>query len=585
MSFSKFGINIGGKKSGQVKVKCPQCSHLRKKNKSEPCLSVNVDSGIFNCHNCGWKGSVYSKSEKKNYVIPTYNNTALSKENFDYIISRKISASTISKHKITQETMFSPKENANVSCLVFNYFRNKSIVNKKYRSRNKGFQMVSGAELILYNIDSIQKDFVIITEGEFDCISFDEAGFHSVVSVPNGASAKNMSYLESCYDIFADVKKIYLATDSDEPGVNLMLELARRLGREKCYIVKYPEECKDANEVLIKYGREELKRCIEKAEIFPIEGVIKANDVLDGIIRLYSNGIDRGAELKELGHEWINLCTFKTSMFYLFTGIPSHGKSTFVNNIEVLLTTNAGWKWGIFSPEHYPLEYLIYKYAEIIVGLPFFKSNFGRMGEGIMLKAIEFIHEHFYFIRPEGDDFTLDKILDIAKQLVFTHGIKGLTIDPWNTIHHNFEGMTETQYIERALNKITSFKQVYDLCVIVVAHPTKIKKDKFGQHEVPSLYDVSSSSHFFNKCDVGITIYRDFEVNQTIAYIQKMKYRNIGMFGRTEFNYNLANNRYHPVNTTFNNNSLLPKDVQSEMPFDDEEKFVFDINNDDDLPF
>lgn len=56
--------------------------------------------------------------------------------------------------------------------------------------------MVSGAELLPYNIDAIkgQKE-CIITEGEMDALSFIECGRTDVVSVPNGANA-NLSYLD-----------------------------------------------------------------------------------------------------------------------------------------------------------------------------------------------------------------------------------------------------------------------------------------------------------------------------------------------------------------------------------------------------
>ena len=65
---SSLGIKLP-RKNGQVKVTCPQCSHTRKpQNKKEPCLSVNIDEGIYNCHNCGWQGSVSAKK----YELPEW---------------------------------------------------------------------------------------------------------------------------------------------------------------------------------------------------------------------------------------------------------------------------------------------------------------------------------------------------------------------------------------------------------------------------------------------------------------------------------------------------------------------------------
>ena len=54
MTFEENGIFIKDT-SGQVKTQCPKCSKSRR-NTSDPCLSVNVDEGIWHCHHCGWKG-------------------------------------------------------------------------------------------------------------------------------------------------------------------------------------------------------------------------------------------------------------------------------------------------------------------------------------------------------------------------------------------------------------------------------------------------------------------------------------------------------------------------------------------------
>lgn len=89
--------------------------------------------------------------------------------------------------------------------------------------------------------------------------------------------------------------RIYLATDSDAPGIRLREELARRLGKSRCWIVRYPNDCKDANEVLIKYGKDKLKECIENAELYPIEGIHYANDRRDELKDLYDNGFPNGA--------------------------------------------------------------------------------------------------------------------------------------------------------------------------------------------------------------------------------------------------------------------------------------------------
>ena len=58
-----LGINLK-RSQGSVKTKCPKCSHTRK-NKTDDCLSVNIDEGLYNCHHCGWGGNVGIKFKKK----------------------------------------------------------------------------------------------------------------------------------------------------------------------------------------------------------------------------------------------------------------------------------------------------------------------------------------------------------------------------------------------------------------------------------------------------------------------------------------------------------------------------------------
>ena len=56
-NFHELGIDTKGQSSGQFKRLCPQCSHQRKK-KYDTCLSIDLDQGVWNCHNCGWSGGL-----------------------------------------------------------------------------------------------------------------------------------------------------------------------------------------------------------------------------------------------------------------------------------------------------------------------------------------------------------------------------------------------------------------------------------------------------------------------------------------------------------------------------------------------
>jgi twinkle protein len=89
---------------------------------------------------------------------------------------------------------------------------------------------------------------------------------------------------------------------------------------------------------------------------------------------------------------------------------------------------------------------------------------------------------------------------------------------------------------------------VNGILIFLIAHPTKIKKDKdTGLFEVPNLYDISGSANFFNKPDFGLTIYRDFKKFKTYVYVQKVKFRHLGEIGVAEFKYNINNGRFTPL--------------------------------------
>ena len=548
MTFSDYGITIK-RSNGQTKTKCPKCSHERKK-KSDPCLSVNVDEGIWNCHNCGWKGSLNKNNYMKEDVfvkprvierVSKYSDSML-----NYFKNRGISEKTLLKNKVSEGKEYMPQTQSERNTIQFNYYRNNELINIKYRDGNKNFKLVKDAERILYGLDDIVGcDEVIIVEGEIDKLSFYEAGYKNCVSVPNGASNLELKYLKDFPD---NLKKVYIATDNDEPGRKLAEEISRRLGRDICYRVDF-QDFKDANEVLV---NDNLERYIEKAKPYPLEGVIGVDSFDIDIDDLYNNGLQRG---DTTGHRnFDRLFSFTTSQLTVITGVPTHGKSNWLEHVCIKLAAENGWNFGVFSPEHYPLQLHFSVLAEKFIGKSFRENTkFERISKEELRYAKEFISKRFNWIRPDGDVFTIDAILSAAAGLVKRYGIKGLIIDPYNKIHAPLGSQSETQYINDFLTKLTIFKQKYDIHIFLVAHPRKMSKKENGLYDVPTLYDIAGSANFYNQVDNGITVYRNFETGNSHVYVQKVKFRHIGEIGEATFQYNLQNGRYNEVGEGDNN--------------------------------
>ena len=392
-----------------------------------------------------------------------------------------------------------------------------------------------------------------------DKLAFYEAGIKNCVSVPNGASNLKMDYLK---DFPENLEKVYLAVDNDEPGIKLQDELSRRIGRDVCYRVTYPEGCKDINDVLINHNRDVVEGCINNAQLYPLEGVLNVEDFNIDIDSLYENGLQRGLTI---GHNTFDsLFSFATSQLTVVTGIPTHGKSNFLEHFAMKLSTQHGWKFGVFSPEHYPMQLHFSVLAEKLMGKSFRKiTRYNRMTKNELNIAKDFISNHYHWIRPDKDVYTIDSILDTAKGLIRRYGINALIIDPYNKIDANIGSQNETNYINKFLTKLTIFKQKYDIHIFLVAHPRKMQKKDNGYYEVPSLYDVAGSAHFYNQVDNGMTVYRDFKNELTRVIVQKVKFRHIGELGEAQFKYNIQNGRYSEIGEPLDNTPYIMERQES----------------------
>jgi twinkle protein len=362
-----------------------------------------------------------------------------------------------------------------------------------------------------------------------------------VVSVPNGASkGARLEYLDNCWEYFMDMKTVYLATDNDEPGRLLRDELARRIGKERCKIVDFGIY-KDANEVL-QADPLLLPELIKQAKDYPLEGIFDLPSLEQAVLDITREGLQPGDSITI--EAFNRLITWAPGYVTVITGIPNHGKGEFLDQIIIDLAHLHGWPFGIYSPENHPLALHVIKFASKALAA----SAKEITPQNLRLFCNEFRDRLFFIMPPE--DLTLESILDHAAILVKKYGIRGLVIDPWNKLDHQFEG-SETQYISRALDKLDVFARKYGVHVFLVAHPSKMFKDKnTGKVEVPTPYSISGSAHWYNKPANCLTVYRDFfedGTSMTTVHVQKVKFKHWGGQGHVELMYNFLTGRYYTV--------------------------------------
>ena len=526
-SFNQHGLEEG--KSQGV---CPLCSPDRKpKNEKAKCASYDWERGLGTCHNCSKSFQLHTYQRKgsseKVYIRPNdfvFEERGTKVE--EWFGTRGISQQTLSDLAVTEGPEFMPQTGKTENVIKFNYFMGDQLINVKYRDGRKNFKLYKGAEKIFYNINSIVGfEYCVIVEGEMDVLALHEAGISNVISVPNGATlgTNNLDYLDSCIDYFEDKEKIILAVDSDEAGQRLQSELIRRLGSEVCYLTTF-DDCKDANEYLTTHGKDKLLSRITGAKPVPLENVTTFKDVEDDVTDFVRNGFKPGFQIGLKNFD--DIFSTYTGQFITVTGIPSSGKSDFVDQMVIGYNNLYGWKTAFASPENQPTYLHAHKLMRKVWGdMPSAEDIHGDKWNQIA----DHCNSNFFHIDMEK--YTLEAVLRKGAELVKRKGIKCLVIDPFNKVRSNDASGDVNVYTLEYLQQIEIFAKKYDVLVMVVAHPTKMYKDANGKIEEPTMYNIKGGGEWYDASYHGLLVHRDYEANTVKCKVLKVKFQNLGQNG------------------------------------------------------
>ena len=549
---------------GQDQGICPLCSSNRQpKIQESKCASYDWNRGLGTCHNCNNSFQLHTYKRKgdmiKEYKKPEQSSivTEVSTKVEDWFKLRGISKETLRALKVTEGPEFMPQTGKTENAIQFNYFVGGELINIKYRDARKNFKLYKGAEKVFYNIDNIVGyEYCVIVEGEMDALSLYEAGIHNTISVPNGATlnSNNLDYLDSCIDYFSDKEKIIIAVDSDEAGQALQAELIRRLGAEICYLASF-EDCKDANEYFLKYGKEKLVERVSKSTPVPLENVTTFKDIEGEITDFVKNGFKKGFQIGLANFD--DIFSTYTGQFITVTGIPSSGKSDFVDQMVVGYNANYGWKTAFASPENAPTFLHAHKLMrKVWQDMP----NKNEIGSDKWNQVASHVNDNFFFI--DMDRYTLESVLRKGAELVKRKGIKCLVIDPFNKIR-DIDAKTEdvNRYTMEYLTKIETFAKKFDVLVIVVAHPTKMYKDGNGKIEEPTMYNIKGGGEWYDASYHGLLVHRDYDNKTVKAKVLKVKFQNLGENGaEAHFKWEPKSGCFIPHEQLEVSNTSLPWD-------------------------
>ena len=310
------------------------------------------------------------------------------------------------------------------------------------------------------------------------------------------------------------------------------------------------------------------------------------------------------------------------SNFYIATQcdpilVHNSGKSVFIRwYIIELIRHNfeLDLKFAWFSPENRPVAREYAKMAEVFTGMSIQEGYPNSMSAEIRTKALRWLEKHIFIISPDRNNFetwngkveqhrvnTMESILQYLIYLKKTENIFGFIIDAWNKIEHDqpkYE--TETNFISKQLDFLINFCDIYDVCGIIIVHPTKMKRNG-ANYEVPALYDCKGSSAWNEKADIGVIVHRNkfkkkksheikdeddeedtYEVNKeapTMVKIEKLRFEEIGEIGRVKLKLNWKNGgRFEVLDGVKEKPKAEPKkEVKAILSYYDKDK-------DDELP-
>jgi twinkle protein len=423
--------------------------------------------------------------------------------------------------------------------------RDSRAVRWKYRRVEKvegaeNFMQEPGGEQCVWNPaaltdETLRGEPLIITEGEFDAIAAIQSGFGRVVSLPNGSTiptgAQSSAWIDEVLSSVAAADQIIIAADDDEPGIKARADLAIRLGAGRCKYLTYPRGCKDLNDALKGFGQRGVVESFNRARWCRVSGVFLMSELppLPTEEPLHSG-------VPGLGEHY----RIRRGDLCVMTGIPGHGKSTFVNDLACRMVERHGWTVGFASFEQSPA--LDHKRA--------LRTWFGgkparTQSPTELAEADAWVDQHFAFIVPEDDDdASLDWVMERAASLVVRYGCQMIVVDPWNEIEHDRpRDWSLTEYVNSAIRRFKRFAKKWNVHLIIVAHPTKLQRQSDGKMPIPNLYDISDSAAWANKADIGVIVHRD-EARSIIRVAKSRYHEEIGKPGQIEVTFSEYNNRF-----------------------------------------
>ena len=488
---------------------CPYCQASDKWT-----FGINMDTGQFECkrESCGIKGNMITLSRDFNFSLGRdadiyYRSVDYAKQQYkkfrdahrpievrpaavEYLAGRGISEAITTKYEITtkkddDKILVFPFKNEN-GVLTHIKYRKTDFV--KGKDQNKEWSE-AGCKPILFGMNHCKVDAdegkLIITEGQIDSLSVAEAGFTNAVSVPNGCNG--FTWVPHCYDFITEFKTIIVMGDCENGKITLAEEIAKRWPK-KTYICQVDDYkgCKDANEILQKYGVQAVRNVILNAKA-PDDKHIKAMKDVKRVdimqMQSFSSGLPSLDEILSGG--------FRFGQLAVLTGRRGEGKST----IASLFGVNAleqGHRTFFYSGELTDFYFRNWMDCQITGKKEQTQSDYDKLDNYYGDKA--FIYDSDILQKTDEME-TLPETIENAiirkdcRFIMVDNLMTAITDDLQNDLYRH-----QSQFV----GNLAALAKLYNVFILLICHPRKTNGDLQND-------DVSGSSNITDRADIVMT--------------------------------------------------------------------------------
>lgn len=521
---------------------CPKCKG-GDRHQDKDTFSINLKTGVFKCFRagCDYHGHFVELArdfdydlgfgEKRVYRRLPQKPVVVRDGAIEYMASRGISAGVCRRYELTTRT-----DNKNI--LVFPFYDDAGTLqfvkyrNMKFRrgiDKNKEWSETDTMPILFGMKQCSGFDRLIITEGQIDSLSVAECGIANAVSVPTGATG--FTWLANCWDWIIKFKEIVVFGDNEHGKITLADTLRARLP-QTVKVVQRKDFLgeKDANAILLKYGKAAVIRAVDGAEIPRLENVKDLSAVqtvdINALPKIKTNipGIDRIIGGLVMGQ------------VVLLTGKRGNGKSTFMSQL-VCEALDQGENVFIYSGEL--ADYHFKRWIDFqLAGTDHIKSIQNVYGDfeytisddvtrkiSDWYKGRAFIYDNNW-IPDDGGEF--ESLPETIEKVIKQYGVRLVCIDNLMTA---METVQENDQIYLAqsnfVGKLKKIAVKYDVVVILVAHPRKTKLEFDND-------DVAGSADITNKADVVMSYQRVENDDSCDSTLSITKNRLFGKYANKE---------------------------------------------------